>query len=135
VPAKRDMKQIILKDIFLFFNDNRRVTSSCWRNHRHLISSQLSTKQFLTRGQVTLMAMTFRHFTLFVDTAARVLLFPTISMNRKMFCSSTSAKIRITSGYVTQDRTYLTRPLRRRNDKGQQLFLKAPYFREHFNSN
>jgi hypothetical protein len=93
------MEHITPKDSFPFFADTRQVTSSPRRNHRHLISSQLSTKQFLTLSQVMLMAMTFRHFKLLVATAARSL-FPAISMNCKMSFSSTLVNKRVTTGYV-----------------------------------
>ena len=91
-----------------FFNDNRKVTSFRWRNHRHLISSQLSTKQFLTRGQVTLMAMTFHHFTLFVNTAAHVLYFQLHRWTAK--CLAVQHLPRYASRQATSDtdRTYLT---------------------------
>jgi len=113
---------------FFFFNDNRRVTSSCWRNHRHLISSQLSTKQFLTRGQVTLMAMTFRHFTLFFDAVSHVLYLQLYRWTAKCLAVQHLPRYPLRQATSDTDRTYITRPLRRRNDKGHQLFLKTPLF-------
>jgi hypothetical protein len=94
------------------------VTSSCRRNNRHLISSQLPTKQFLTLGQVTLMAMTFRHFTLFVDTAARVLYLQLHRWTAKCLAVLHLPRNASRQAISDTDRSCLTRPLRSRNDKG-----------------